>query len=130
MLCISVAPESRKLAKADIVNAAGQCGLIELCVDHFLKEPDIADLVQSATKPLIVSCRRPQDGGKFDGTEAERMQLLRQAIVAGPEYAELDIDAAAKVPRFGKTKRVVSITSLEGPPDDVDAVYDQAAKAN
>ena len=28
MLCISVAPVSRKLSKADLLNAAGQCDLI------------------------------------------------------------------------------------------------------
>jgi 3-dehydroquinate dehydratase/shikimate dehydrogenase len=129
MLCISVAPVSRKLAKADLLNAAGQCDLVELCLDHFLKEPDVGDMLQGIPKPLVVACRRPQDGGRFSGTEEERMTLLRQAIVAGPEYVELDLDTAPKVPRFGKTKRLISALSLQGPPDDLDAVYDQAVEA-
>ncbi len=127
MLCISVAPVSRKLAKADLLNAAGQCDLIELCLDHFVKEPDVGDMLQGIPKPILVACRRPQDGGKFEGTEEERMTLLRQAIVAGPEYVELDLETAAKVPRFGKTKRLISVTSLGGPPDDLDAVFEEAA---
>ncbi len=130
MLCISVAPVSRKLAKADLLNAAGQCDLIELCLDHLLKEPDVGEMLQGIPKPIVVACRRPQDGGKFDGTDEERMTLLRQAIVAGPQYVELDLETAPKVPRFGKTKRLISVMSLNGPPDDVDAAYDEAAKAN
>jgi len=130
MLCISVAPVSRKLAKADLLNAAGQCDLIELCLDHLLKEPDVGDMLQGIPKPILVACRRPQDGGKFAGTEDERMTLLRQAIVAGPQYVELDLETAPKVPRFGKTKRLISVMSLDGPPDDVDDVYEQAAKLN
>ncbi len=130
MLCISVAPVSRKLAKADLLNAAGQCDLIELCLDHLLKEPDVGEMLQGIGKPIVVACRRPQEGGKFAGTDEERMTLLRQAIVAGPQYVELDLETAPKVPRFGKTKRLISVMSLNGPPDDVDAAYDEAAKAN
>jgi 3-dehydroquinate dehydratase/shikimate dehydrogenase len=130
MLCISVAPVSRKLAKADLLNAAGQCDLIELCLDHLLKEPDVGEMLQGIPKPILVACRRPEDGGKFAGTADERMTLLRQAIVAGPQYIELDLDTAPKVPRFGKTQRVISVMSLDGPPDDVDAIYEQAAKVN
>jgi 3-dehydroquinate dehydratase / shikimate dehydrogenase len=127
MLCISVAPVSRKLAKADLVNAAHQGDLIELCLDHFLKEPDVGDILQGIPKPIVIACRRTQDGGKFEGTDEERMLLLRQAIVAGPEYIELDLDVAAKVPRFGKTKRLISVMSLSGPPDDLDAIFEEAA---
>jgi 3-dehydroquinate dehydratase / shikimate dehydrogenase len=127
MLCISVAPVSRKLAKADLLNAAGQCDLIELCVDYFVKEPDIGDILQGIPKPIAIACRRQQDGGKFEGTDEERMTLLRQAIVAEPEYIELDLETAAKVPRFGKTKRLISVTSLGGPPADLDAVFEDAA---
>ena len=126
MLCISVAPISRKLAKADLLNAAGQCDLIELCLDHFLKEPDVGDILQGIPKPILIACRRAQDGGKFEGTDEERMLLLRQAIVAGPEYIELDLEVAAKVPRFGKTKRLISVTSLGCTPDDLDAIFDEA----
>src|ERR1700683_3714026 len=105
MLCISVAPVSRKLAKADLLNAAGQGDLIELCLDHFLKEPDVGDILQGIPKPIVIACRRPQDGGKFEGTDEERMLLLRQAIVAGPEYVELDFETGPKGPRVGGTKR-------------------------
>ncbi len=111
------------------MNAAGQCDLVELCLDHLLKEPDVGDMLQGIPKPILVACRRPQDGGRFDGTEEERMTLLRQAIVAGPEYVELDLDTAPKVPRFGKTKRLISALSLQGPPEDLDAVYNQAVEA-
>src|SRR6185503_10937221 len=34
MICISVTPESRQLAKVDIYNAANQCDLVELCLDR------------------------------------------------------------------------------------------------
>ncbi|MEW4526970.1 type I 3-dehydroquinate dehydratase [Maioricimonas sp. JC845] len=129
MICITVTPTSRTLAKADLLNAARHGDIVELCLDHFLKEPDVGDLVKAIDKPLIVSCRRPEDGGQWKGSEEERLMLLRQAIVAGPDYVELDLDIAGKVPRFGNTKRVISFTRLDQPESDVNRVFYEASNA-
>ncbi len=129
MICISVTPESRKLAKVDLLNASRQCDLIELCLDHMIKEPDIGDLLGGVSKPVLISCRRPQDGGHWKGSEEERMQLLRQAIAAGPAYIELDLDIAGGIPRFGQTKRVISYTRMDKPLGKIDVIFDKAYKA-
>ena len=130
MICISVTPESRKLAKVDLLNASRQGDLIELCLDRLIKAPDMKDLLTDVKKPVLVSCRRKEDGGQWAGTEDQRMTLLREAIVAGPAYIELDLDTAKKVPRFGDTKRVISYTSLNRPLGSVDSILQQAAKVN
>lgn len=130
MICISVTPKSRTLAPADLLNASRHGDLIELCLDHFLKEPDVGELVKMVDKPILVSCRRPRDGGEWQGSEPERLQLLREAIVAGPAYVELDLDIAKSIPRFGKTKRVISYTSLNRPLGKIDDIFEQCYKAN
>jgi 3-dehydroquinate dehydratase / shikimate dehydrogenase len=126
MICISVTPESRKLAKVDLLNASRYADLIELCLDRLHKDPDVGELLQGIDKPVIVSCRRPEDGGQFPGTEEERIALLRLAIVEGPAYIELDLETARHIPRFGATKRVISISSLARPLDNVKELFDQA----
>lgn len=128
MICVTVTPTSRTFAKVDILNAASQGDIIELCLDHLAKEPDVKDLVSTVNKPIIVSCRRPQDGGKWSGTEEQRLMLLRQAIIAGPAYIELDLDIAPKIPRFGSVKRLISFTRLDRPENDIDDIFDEAAK--
>ncbi|WP_013629983.1 bifunctional type I 3-dehydroquinate dehydratase/shikimate dehydrogenase [Rubinisphaera brasiliensis] len=127
MICISVTPTSRVLAKVDLLNASRHGDIIELCLDHLAKEPDFQDLLEGVSKPVIISCRREQDEGKWTGTEDERLRLIRQAIVAGPDYIELDLDIAGKVPRFGNTQRVISFTRLDRPEYDIDSIFDQAA---
>jgi len=131
MICISVTPSSRRLAPADLVNAAPRCDLIELCLDNFVKTPDVGALKAIAKKPLLVSCRRPEDGGHWKGTEEERIQLLRNSIVAGPEWIELELDIADKIPRFGSTKRVISYTSLDESLNQkkINEVFEQCYKA-
>jgi len=129
MICISVSPRSRQLARVDILNAARQADMVEVCLDHLLKEPDVGDLLEGATTPIIVSCRRRSDGGAWEGTEEERQAILRQAIVAAPEWIELELDIAPKIPRFGKTKRLISITAMDRPFENIEELYEQAVAA-
>lgn len=129
MICISVTPESRNFAKVDILNAAAQSDMVELCLDRLIKTPDIGDLISGFDVPILVSCRRPEEGGQFKGTDSERINLLRQAIIAEPAYIELDLETAKQVPRFGKTKRVISYTSLKKPLSQVDDIFDEMAEA-
>jgi 3-dehydroquinate dehydratase/shikimate dehydrogenase len=129
MLCIAVAPESRRLGKVDLFNAAPQCDLIEFRLDRLGKEPDLNEMMDGISKPILVSCRRKEDGGAWDGTEEERMMQLRTAIIAGPAYVELELDIADKVPRFGNTKRVVSVTDMQRPLKDLEPVIDEAVRA-
>ena len=45
MICISIAQESRRLALADMLNAARQCDLLEVRLDRFGKAPDLGELL-------------------------------------------------------------------------------------
>ena len=129
MICISVTPTSRTLAPADLLNASRHCDLIELCLDNFINEPNVGELIKMVDKPILVSCRSEKDGGKWKGNEQQRVQLLREAIVAGPAYVELDVDIANSIPRFGSTKRVISHTSINRPLSKIDEVFAQCLKA-
>ena len=67
MICISIAQESRRLALADMLNASRQCDLLEMRLDCFDKAPDFAELLAAKPRPVIMSCRRVQDGGNWRG---------------------------------------------------------------
>lgn len=132
MICISVTPASRTFAKVDLLNAARQCDLIELCLDRLVKEPDVGDLISGVNKPVLVSCRRREEGGQFEGSDEQRLTLLRQAIVAGPAYIELDDTTAQSIPRFGNTKRVIAYTSMRRPfsSSDIEDIFKEAKELN
>ncbi|MCE5268644.1 MAG: shikimate dehydrogenase, partial [Planctomycetaceae bacterium] len=73
--------------------------------------------------PVVISCRRAVDGGKFVGTEEQRRLLLRSAIAEGVEYVDLEEDVAASIPRFGRTKRIVSIHDFRKTPENLDEIH-------
>lgn len=41
---------------------------------------------------------------------------------------ELDLDIAPKVPRFGKTQRIISFVRRDRPEHDIDAIFGEAAR--
>ncbi|MDR0611758.1 MAG: shikimate dehydrogenase, partial [Planctomycetaceae bacterium] len=67
--------------------------------------------------------RRVQDGGLWRDTEEKRLQLLRSAIVASPEFVDLEVDIADKIPPFGQTRRIISYHNLEGMPENLDVLH-------
>ena len=130
MICISIYQESRRFALVDMLNASRQSDLLEIRLDHFAKDPEVGELIQAKPKPLIFSCRRPQDGGDWDGSEDERQALLRNCIVAGADYVELELDVAGQIRKYGATKRVVSYTNLEKTPSNIGEIYAEAQGKN
>ena len=58
------------------------------------------------------------------------MLLLRSAVAEGVEYIDLEDDVAASVPRFGKTKRIVSFHDFRKTPDDLDAIHRRLAQCD
>src|SRR5437868_4705033 len=97
MICISIAQQSRRFARADMVNASRQCDLLEVRLDRFGKAPDVGELLTAKLKPVIISCRRPQDGGEWQGSEEERLAILRQCIISKADYVEIEMDVADQV---------------------------------
>jgi 3-dehydroquinate dehydratase/shikimate dehydrogenase len=126
MICISINQESRRLAIVDMLNAAKQCDLLDVRLDRFGMAPELGDLLSHKPRPVIMSCRRTQDGGNWDGTEAERLALLRQCIVSKADYVEIELDAADQIRPFPPAKRVISYTNLRETPADIADIYAEA----
>ncbi|HMP03615.1 MAG TPA: type I 3-dehydroquinate dehydratase [Gemmatales bacterium] len=125
MICVSVLQESRKLSLVDMLNAAPQCDLIELRLDKLEKAPDIKEFLSQKRRPLIVSCRRPQDGGFWTGSETERLALLRQCIIDRADYVEIEHDVADQIRPFPGSQRVISFTNMGSVPENLGDLYDR-----
>ena len=128
MICISIVQGSRQLALADMINAASQCDLLEVCLDRFIKTPDVGDLMRNKPQPAIMCCRRQRDGGNWKGSEEQRLALLRQCIVSKAEYVEIELDVADQIAKFPPTKRIISYTNLAETPRDIARIYAEAQK--
>src|SRR3989440_2670478 len=126
MICISINQESRRFALADMLNAAKQCDLLEVRLDRFGKAPELGEILSHKPRPVIMSCRRPEDGGHWDGNEDERLALLRQCIISKADFVEIELDAADQIRPFPPAKRVITYTNFEETPTDIADIYAEA----
>jgi len=94
-----------------------------LRLDYIKGEINIKRLIADRPCPVIVTCRRKEDGGNWAGTEEQRRVLLRLAIAEGVEYVDLEEDIAGEIPRFGKTTRIVSLHDFRKTPEDLEEIH-------
>ena len=129
MLCVTIARTRHKHTIAEHLQVAEQgAKLVELRLDYIGRSIDLSRLLKNRPTPVVLTCRRKEDGGRWDRTEEERLMLLRSAIAMGVEYVDLEEDIATKIPRYGKTKRIVSVHNFEGTPVDLQTIHSGLAK--
>ena len=132
MICVAIGRSRHKHMMAEHRHLAEQgAKFVELRLDYVASKVNIRRLL--AEKPdedcqVIITCRRQQDGGKWTGSEEARMLLLREAIAEGVDYVDLEEDIANEIPRFGKTKRIVSYHNFRKTPDNLRELHDEMSK--
>src|SRR3954454_5826392 len=126
MICVTIG-RGRNRTLLEEWKQAAEAGaeLVELRVDCLRSEPDLKRLLRERFTPLVFTIRRGADGGLWRGDEEKRQRIIREAIVAGGDYVDLESDIAAKIPRFGKTKRIVSAHVFKKMPEDLDELAKQ-----
>jgi 3-dehydroquinate dehydratase/shikimate dehydrogenase len=123
-ICVVIGRTRHKMIQAEIKEAARRgARMIELRLDFLAKSPDFKRLLVNKPCPLVATVRRPEDGGRWIGTEAERRTVLRQAIVAGFDWVDLETDVANAIPRFRNVKRIVSYHNLREVPADLEDIF-------
>lgn len=128
MICVSIGRGRHRHVIAEHKHLVEQgAQLVELRLDYIRSKVNLTRLIDDRPCPVIVTVRREQDGGRFEGTEEQRRILLRAAIAAGVDYVDLEEDTAAAIPRFGKTKRIVSIHDFRKTPDNLEEIHARLA---
>ncbi|HEV3003977.1 MAG TPA: shikimate dehydrogenase [Pirellulales bacterium] len=128
MICVSIGRGRHRHVIAEhkhLVEKGAQ--LVELRLDYINGQVNLKRLLVDRPGPVIVTLRRPQDGGKYAGTEDERRILLRTAIADGVDYVDLEEDVATAIPRYGKTKRIISLHDFRKTPEDLDEIHARLA---
>ena len=128
MICVSIGRGRHRHVIAEHKHLADNgVRLVEMRVDYIQGAVQIKRLLKDRPCPVIVTCRRSSEGGRWDQSEEARLLLLRTAIVEGADYVDLEDDIAAKVPRYGKTKRIVSHHDFGKTPADLTLLHKRLA---
>jgi 3-dehydroquinate dehydratase/shikimate dehydrogenase len=127
-ICVTLAfDDPARLAAEHRRLVARGCSLVEYRLDFLPAGTDVAALVAGRAGPIIATIRRPEDGGKWNGSEDDRRKLLADCAAAGAEYVDYEPDAARALPRAGRTKRIVSMHDFSQTPADLPAIHARLA---
>lgn len=124
MICVSIGRGRHKHLLAEhrhLVSEGAQ--LVELRLDYLKRNINLPRLLDNRPCPIVATCRRTQDGGRWEGTEESRQMILRSAIAGGVDYVDLEEDVAALIPRYGDCKRIVSMHNFRETPHDLEAIH-------
>jgi len=115
-------------ALQDISAAEKIADIIELRLD-LIARFDLPALTQATALPCIVTNRTKTEGGQFKGTEAERVEILRQAISAGADYVDIETSTPRELLKYvldnkSKTKIILSYHNFSNTMEDLEPLYE------
>ena len=128
MICVSIARGRHKHVMAEHRHLVEQgAELVEIRLDYIRRQINLKRLLRDRGCPVIATCRRADDQGKWEGSEESRLMLLRAAIAEGVEYVDLEADIADGIPRYGKTKRIISMHNFRETPENLEEIHARLA---
>jgi len=135
MICIPIIANNLVDALHDMTEASKVADIVELRIDY-IKNVDLKRLLEKRTKPVIVTNRPVREGGKFDGSEEERIALLKLAVQLQADYVDVEHDSiqhlcrdtALRVPT-SKAKLIVSYHNFRETPDDLTGIYKRLSQS-
>jgi 3-dehydroquinate dehydratase/shikimate dehydrogenase len=129
MICVTIGRgRHASLAEEWMAAAAAGAELVELRVDCLRRDPDMKRILKHRPTPIVFTARRGSDGGLWRGHEEKREQLLREAIVMGADFVDLEMDVASRIRRFGKTKRIISYHNFKETPENLGDIMEEISK--
>ena len=128
MICVSIGRGRHRHVIAEHKHLAeNNIRLVELRLDYIQGTVGVKRLLKDRPCPVIITCRRGIDGGRWGGSEEARLMLLRTAIAEEADYVDLEDDVAVTIRRYGKTKRIVSHHDFHKTPSDLTALHKKLA---
>ena len=132
-ICAVVTSKNIKDALAGMKNAES-ADILELRLD-FIKSAspeNLKNLIQKSAKPLIAACRPKSFGGFFNGTESQRLDLLRKSIELGADFVDVEFGSEIsneiiKIRRKSPSKIILSYHDFKETPslEKLESVYSQ-----
>jgi 3-dehydroquinate dehydratase type I len=113
MICVSVVAATNEEA----VRQMGRCfpvvDVAELRID-FIRNVNLEKLVSAKTGKILVTARKKDEGGNFEGDEEERLSLLTRAVMLKADFVDIELstDEALRKKLLNKIKKYGSRTKL------------------
>ncbi len=132
MICIPITARNTEETILEMSLASEYADIVEIRLDY-IPEVDNAETcmvasLKSKTKPVIVTNRPEREGGKFNGSEHDRLRLLQKAIELGADYVDVENDSISQITGRSNSKLIVSYHNFKETPQDIRKIYNDICK--
>ncbi|MDI6761949.1 MAG: type I 3-dehydroquinate dehydratase [Thermodesulfobacteriota bacterium] len=133
-ICIPIIETTVEKARRSIGEAHQWADLIELRVDY-LKKPELKPLMDHGGKSFIVTNRRKEEGGRYEGDERRRFRILREAVELGAQYVDIEVKSSPfflqdMISNKKRTRMILSFHNFQGTPSpgELRRLYDRMVR--
>jgi 3-dehydroquinate dehydratase type I len=96
---------------------------VEVRLDSLYKIDGLEKIANSTDLPLIATNRKRSEGGRFKGTEKERIETLIEAARKGFDYIDIElstknVETIAREIRKAGSRTIISFHDLDGTPPE------------
>ncbi|MHC4454174.1 MAG: type I 3-dehydroquinate dehydratase, partial [Planctomycetota bacterium] len=106
--------------------------IVELRLDYISKMEDaetcLEKTLKSKTKPIIVTNRPKREGGNFEGSEKDRLNLLQKATKLGADYVDVELDSVSHITRRDSSKLIISYHNFKETPHNINKIYEDISQ--
>jgi len=128
MICIPITARSPEDTISEMISASKYADIVELRIDYIPElqnaEACIEESLKRKTKPVIITNRPEREGGKFNGSEQNRLRLLQKAIDLGADYIDVEYDSIKQITRRNSSKIIISHHNFKETPHNLSKIYD------
>ncbi len=94
-ICVAIGESDSKKMVEIAKKAKGKADLVEFRIDYSpsITENELKELIDCIDVPIILTVRKREEGGKFTGTEEERVEVIKRCISAEPNYIDIELSS-------------------------------------
>lgn len=127
MIGISLGPPSTSEARTALHEMSEHAHVVELRLD-FMDEYDLPGILEDRPCPVIVTNRPEREGGRYRGSEQDRVRPLLEAIDIGVEFVDIEHDSTQMIHNRNRSQLIVSYHDFRSVPKNLDEIHEEMSR--
>jgi len=132
VICCPVVAENIGDVRKQIDLAAKTADIVEIRLDYIseLNDADLRQIISDRKSPLIMTCRKQDEGGRYAGSEERRIEILKRCAEFGADHVDIEMSSGRQAVEGlmacrKDSKIILSYHNFNEMPADIDRIYMQ-----